>query len=137
MSAKSISHCQGKGSLSHNNREFRPKNADISRTPDNITFIKEPIATAYEKLFGEAVERYNAKQKRSDRKIKNGYYEYQFNHKISQNVVTSPDKRKSFYEVVVQIGTMNDTAVGSPDAEIAKNCLTEYMKDFQRRNHIV
>lgn len=134
MGTKSISHCQGKGSLSHNNREFRPKNADISRTPDNITFVKEPIAAAYEKLFGEAVERYNAKQKRSDRKIKNGYYEYQFNHKISQNVVTSPDKRKSFYEDVVQIGTMNDTAVGTADAEIAKKCLTEYMEDFQRRN---
>ena len=134
MSAKSISHCQGKGSLSHNNRDFRPKNADINRTPDNITFVKEPIAAAYEKLFGEAVERYNAKQKRSDRKIKNGYYEYQFNHKISQNVVTSTDKRKSFYEDVVQIGTMNDTAVGTADAEIAKKCLTEYMENFQRRN---
>lgn len=134
MSTKSISHCQGKGSLSHNNREFRPKNANISRTPDNITFVKEPIAAAYEKLFGEAVERYNTKQKRSDRKIKNGYYEYQFNHKISQNVVTSPDKRKSFYEDVVQIGTMNDTAVGTADAETAKKCLTEYMEDFQRRN---
>lgn len=121
-------------SLNHNNREFRPKNADISRTPDNITFVKEPIAAAYEKLFGAAVERYNAKQKRSDRKIKNGYYEYQFNHKISQNVVTSPDKRKSFYEDVVQIGTMNDTAVGTVDAETAKKCLTEYMEDFQRRN---
>ncbi len=131
---KSISHCQGKGSLSHNNRDFHPKNADINKTPDNITFIKEPIAAAYEKLFGEAVERYNAKQKRSDRKIKNGYYEYQFNHKISQNVVTSPDKRKSFYEDVVQIGTMTDTAVGTADAETAKKCLTEYMADFQRRN---
>ncbi|MCM1524162.1 MAG: plasmid recombination protein [Ruminococcus sp.] len=131
---KSISHCQGKGSLSHNNREFHPKNSDIGRTPDNITFVKEPIGAAYEKLFGAAVERYNAKQKRSDRKIKNGYYEYQFNHKISQNVVTSPDKWKSFYEDVVQIGTMKDTAVGTSDAEIAKKCLTEYMEDFQRRN---
>lgn len=95
---KSISHCQGKGSLSHNNRIFKPKNVDGSRTPDNITFVKEDISAAYEKLFGAAVERYNAKQKRGDRKIKNGYYEYQFNHKISQNVVTSPDKRKSFYQ---------------------------------------
>lgn len=131
---KSISHCQGKGSLSHNNRIFKPKNVDGSRTSDNVTFIKEPISAAYEKLFGAAVERYNAKQKRSDRKIKNGYYEYQFNHKISQNVVTSPDKRKSFYEDVVQIGTMNDTAVGTVDAETAKKCLTEYMENFQRRN---
>lgn len=134
MSTKTISHCQGKGSLAHNNRTFRPKNVDSSRTPDNITFIKEPIAEAYEKLFGEAVDRYNARQKRSDRKIKNGYYEYQFNHQISQNVVTSPDKRKSFYEDVVQIGTMNDTGIGTADAEIAKKCLIKYMEDFQHRN---
>lgn len=131
---KSISHCQGKGSLSHNNRIFKPKNVDGSRTSDNITFVKEDISATYEKLFGAAVERYNAKQKRSDRKIKNGYYEYQFNHKISPNVVMSPDKRKSFYEDVVQIGTMNDTGVGSPGAETAKKCLTEYMENFQRRN---
>ncbi len=134
MSTKTISHCQGKGSLAHNNRTFRPKNVDSNRTPDNITFIKEPIAEAYKKLFGEAVERYNARQKRSDRKIKNGYYEYQFNHPISQNVVTSPDKRKSFYDDVVQIGTMNDTGIRTADAEIAKKCLIKYMEDFQHRN---
>ncbi len=46
MSTKTISHCQGKGSLAHNNRTFHPKNVDSSRTPDNITFIKEPIAEA-------------------------------------------------------------------------------------------
>ncbi|MCM1329530.1 MAG: plasmid recombination protein [Ruminococcus sp.] len=119
---KSISHCQGKGSLSHNNREFHPKNVDPSRTPNNIIFVKKPIGTTYEKLFGAAVERYNAKQKRSDRKIKNGYYEYQFNHKISQNVVTSPDKRKSFYEDVVQIGTMKDK----------QNNKTEKQKYYER-----
>lgn len=134
MNTKTISHCQGKGSISHNNREFHPKNVNSSRTKDNVTFIKIPIETAYEKLFGAAVERYNAKQKRSDRKIKNGYYEYQFKRKISQNSVTSSDKRKSFYEDVVQIGTMNDTAVGTSDAETARKCLTEYMERFQQRN---
>lgn len=120
--------------MSHNNRDFKPKNVDSGRTKNNVTFIKEPIGEAYEKLFGAAVERYNAKQKRSDRKIKNGYYEYQFNHKISQNVVTSPDKRKSFYEDVVQIGTKDDTGMGTLDSEIAARCLTEYMDGFQARN---
>lgn len=99
-----------------------------------MTFIKEPIGKAYEKLFGAAVERYNARQKRSDRKIKNGYYEYQFNHTVSNNVITSPDKRKSFYEDVVQIGTKDDTGVGTLDGEIAARCLTEYINGFQQRN---
>lgn len=120
--------------MSHNNRDFKPKNVDSGRTKNNVTFIKEPIDKAYEKLFGAAVERYNARQKRSDRKIKNGYYEYQFNHAVSNNVITSPDKRKSFYEDVVQIGTKDDTGVGTLDGEIAARCLTEYINGFQARN---
>jgi len=128
IGVKTLSHCQGKGSLSHNNRDFKPKNVDSGRTKNNVTFIKEPISEAYEKLFGAAVERYNARQKRNDRKIKNGYYEYQFNHAVSNNVITSSDKRKSFYEDVVQIGTKDDTGVGSLDGEIAARCLTEYIR---------
>lgn len=134
IGVKTLSHCQGKGSLSHNNRDFKPKNVDSGRTKNNVTFIKEPIGEAYKKLFGAAVERYNARQKRSDRKIKNGYYEYQFNHAVSNNVVTSPDKRKSFYEDVVQIGTKDDTGIGTLDGEIAARCLTEYISGFQARN---
>ena len=134
IGVKTLSHCQGKGSLSHNNRDFKPKNVDSGRTKNNVTFIKEPIGEAYEKLFGAAVERYNARQKRSDRKIKNGYYKYQFNHAVSNNVVTSPDKRKSFYEDVVQIGTKDDTGIGTLDGEVAARCLTEYINSFQQRN---
>lgn len=134
MIAKTISHCQGKGSLSHNNRTFKPKNVDSSRTPHNITFIKESIAEAYDKCFAEAVERYNARQKRSDRRIKDGYFRYAFSHAPSNNVITAPDKRKSFYEDIVQIGCKDDTGVGSPDSVVAIQCLTEYMQGFSKRN---
>ncbi len=51
--AKSISHCQGKGSLAHNNRTFHPKNVDSSRTPDNITFIRRSIEKVYEDNKGK------------------------------------------------------------------------------------
>ena len=57
MQTKTLSFCQGKGSLTHNNREFIAKNVDSSRTPDNITFVCEPIAEAYDKCFAGAVER--------------------------------------------------------------------------------
>ena len=134
MSEKRISHCQGRGSLTHNNRKFNAKNVDDTRTKDNIVFVQQPIEEAYEHLFGAAVERYNAKQKRPDRKITTTYYERVFNRKISQSVVTSADKRKSFYEDVVQIGDMKNTGVGTHDAEIATACLTEYMQGFQERN---
>lgn len=134
MSEKRISHCQGKGSLTHNNRKFNAKNVDDTRTKDNIVFVQQPIEEAYEHLFGAAVERYNARQKRADRKITTTYYEHTFKRKISQSVVTAADKRKNFYEDVVQIGDMKNTGVGTPDAEIATACLTEYMQGFQQRN---
>ncbi len=34
----------------------------------------------------------------------------------------------------MQIGTKDDTGVGSVDAEIAITCLREYMENFQKRN---
>lgn len=43
MSEKRISHCQGKGSLTHNNRKFNAKNVDDTRTKDNIVFVQQPI----------------------------------------------------------------------------------------------
>lgn len=134
MKAKTISHCQGKGSLSHNNRTFKPKNVDSSRSSQNVTFVKMSITEAYDKCFSEAVERYNAKQKRADRRIKDGYFRYAFSHAPSNNVITAADKRKSFYEDVVQIGDRSDTGIGTADAETAAKCLTEYMQGFSERN---
>ncbi len=131
---KTISHCQGKGKLSHNNRKFAAQNVDSSRSADNIVFVQMPIQQAYEVCFGAAVARYNARQKRSDRKIKDGYFQYIFNQKPRDTVVTAADKRKSFYESLVQIGDKNDTGVGTIDAEIASECLKEYMMGFAERN---
>ena len=68
MKTRTISICQGKGSIGHNNRAFHAKNTDPLRTKNNIILVREPIREAYDKLFSAAVKRYNAKQKRSDRK---------------------------------------------------------------------
>lgn len=134
MISRTISICQGKGSIGHNNRTFHTKNTDPVRTKNNIVFVREPIGTAYDKLFAEAVERYNSKQKRSDRKIKNGYFEYQFGQPVTETKLTSPDKRKSFYEYLIQLGTMEDTGIDTEAAEKATACLCEYMKGFPERN---
>lgn len=134
MTSRTISICQGKGSIGHNNRAFHTKNTDPARTKNNIVFVREPIGTAYDKLFSKAVKRYNAKQKRSDRKIKNGYFEYQFGQSVTETKLTSPDKRKSFYEYLIQLGTMEDTGVGTEAAEKATACLCEYMRGFSERN---
>lgn len=134
MKIKTASLCQGKGSLSHNMRLFTANNVDSPRTKDNIVFVNIPQQLMYERLFSSAVSEYNARQKRNDRKITVSYYEHQFGRGYSPNVVTSADKRKSFYEDVVQIGDMKDTGVGTVDAETAKAVLTEYMNGFEQRN---
>lgn len=133
MNVKSISMCEGKGSLSHNNREFTARNIDSTRTPNNIVFVQQALSDAYHQLFDEAVEKYNARQKRNDRKIHN-YFEHLFNRLPSKSVITGTNKQKSFYEHLVYIGTRKDTAVGTPDAEITTECLREYMEGFQARN---
>ena len=133
MSTKSISMCEGKGSLSHNNREFTARNIDSSRTPNNIVFVQQALSEAYHQLFDEAVERYNAKQKRKDRRI-GDYFEHLFNRPPSKSVITGTNKHKSFYEHLVYIGTRKDSGVGTPDAEITTECLREYMEGFQQRN---
>ena len=133
MNAKSISMCEGKGSLSHNNREFTAKNIDPLRTPDNIVFVQQDLGETYHQLFDEAVERYNARQKRNDRKI-NDYFEHLFNRPPSKSVLVGSNKQRSFYEHLVYIGTKYDTGVGTPDAEITADCLREYMEGFQQRN---
>ena len=109
MKEKRISFGQGKGSLTHNNREFVADNVDVFRTPDNITFVCQPIGEAYNRLFKESTERYNAKQKRNDRKVHSSYYEHLFGVKPCNTVRTAADKRKSFYEDVVQIGKKEDS----------------------------
>lgn len=49
-------------------------------------------------------------------------------------MITAADKRKSFYEDVVQIGDRSDTGIGTADAETAAKCLAEYMQGFSERN---
>ena len=133
MSEKSISMCEGKGSLSHNNREFTAKNIDPSRTADNIVFVQQELGEAYHHLFDESVEKYNARQKRNDRKI-DDYFEHLFNRPPGKSFIVNSNKQKCFYEHLVYIGTKKDSGVGTPDAEITKECLREYMKGFQERN---
>lgn len=71
---RTISVMVGKGSVNHNSRKFHAKNTDPERSNLNIEYCNENIKDVYHHLFGEALTRYNAKQTRSDRQIKD-YYE--------------------------------------------------------------
>lgn len=113
----------GKGSVSHNTRTFSAKNVDKERSEYNVEFCHLDIKKVYHELFDDALERYNAKQKRSDRKIDN-YYE-----KIRQS-----KQEKLFHEVILQIGNKDDTNAKSEEGQLAKEILIEFMEDFQKRN---
>lgn len=120
---RTISGMIGKGSVNHNTRAFSAKNVDRERSRDNVEFFHFEIKQAYHQLFDEALERYNAKQKRSDRKI-DDYYE-----KIRQS-----KQEKLFHEVIFQIGNKDDMNVRSEEGQLAKEILMEFMQDFQQRN---
>ena len=134
-----ISYSRGKGKLRHNNRDIISPNVDQSRIADNITLKKQSLAEAYEEIFGDATAEYNAKQRRSDRKIQN-YFKKLFGENPdsmqADTILRDKDKRQSFYEYVVSFGTMHDTGYASnPDmAATSVECLKEYMAGFQERN---
>ena len=113
----------GKGSVNHNTRAFTAKNVDKERSRDNVEFCHSDIKEVYHALFDDALERYNAKQKRSDRKI-GDYYE-----KIRRG-----KQEKLFYEVIFQIGNKDDMNVQSREGQLAKDILCEFMEQFQKRN---
>ena len=71
---RTISAMVGKGSITHNNRDFIAENVDGERTKNNITYCNEKIQDVYHELFDEALQKYNEKQTRSDRVIAD-YYE--------------------------------------------------------------
>ena len=113
----------GKGSTNHNSRKFNAKNTDPERTHLNTDFCYEKIKTVYHELFDEALTRYNAKQKRSDRVITD-YYEH----------IRSGKQEKPFHEIIIQIGNREDTGADTDIGKQAEEALKEYYAGFQQRN---
>ena len=75
LNSLSVSFTPGKASVAHganvehNNREFVAQNINKERMAENVTYVRQDVEEAYNELFGQAVEEYNAKQTRKDRKI--------------------------------------------------------------------
>lgn len=121
---RTISAMVGKGSLNHNNRTFVAKNVDENRIRNNVCYVKKSLKKLYHELFDEAVEEYNAKQKRKDRRI-DDYYEKIENGK----------QEKLFHELILQIGNKDDMSALNPeDVKLAKDIFSEYVEAFQERN---
>ena len=111
-------------SRGHNIRDERytskQEHINSSLTANNIIVYDMPVRQAYEEIFGQAVQKYNDRQTRKDRKI-DCYYD-----KIKN------DKRKHpVYECIVQIGDRNDTG---NNAELEKQALIQYAQTWAERN---
>lgn len=125
-----ISMPQGKGSQMHNRRDYEkmgldiPGNINQDKIKDNVVLVDTDVKEAYQKIFGEAVEQYNAKQKRADRKIDN-YYD---------KIEHSKNGEKVFYEDVLQWGKKEDFDKHPELREKALKALQIYAATFQERN---
>ena len=120
---RTISAMRGKGSLSHNSRQFIAENVDSSRTPLNVEYRNEDIRAVYHELFDDALARYNKKQTRKDRVI-DDYYEK----------IRTGKQEKLFEELIIQIGNKDDMNASSENGQLARQILDEYMQSFQQRN---
>lgn len=120
---RSISIAKGKGVLAHNRRDYISENVDPERVHLNTCFVNEDIGSVYHNLFDSALEDYNAKQKRNDRKIAD-YYEK----------IRTGKQEKLFYEIIVQVGKCEDMSATDDNGKLAEKILKEYIADFQKRN---
>ena len=124
-------------SIKHNNRSLE-KDFDYTKkghthikqqyTSQNRVLKHESIRDAYKDLFGDAVDQYNAKQKRKDRKIKDFY----------QHIKKS-GKQQTQFEFIAQVGNKADfKGLDRLDPQgrwqQAADLLQEYEADFEKRH---
>lgn len=118
--------------IAHNNRqltdeEFKEeahRHIDRELSKDNIVIKQEDIHDVYEREFGSALKNYNAKQKRSDRQIKNYY------HHVGHSKTL--DRQREF---VVTFGSKEDwDKLSRQDKIEAGEKLAEYLRDFEVRH---
>ena len=113
----SMSITKGLGNQKHNNRTQKEttKNVNHDLTFLNVTLLDEDIRSIYHVLFDPSLKKYNAKQKRNDRKI-NDYY----------SKIANSKQEKLFHELVVSIGNISNAIRG----DIANEIYTEFLKKF-------
>ena len=158
MKQFSASHTTSRNSsLPHNRREENYTGKNVDRNGIHEQWFRKEIEDLYSEIFSDSIERYNAKQKRADRKIKdsneyldkirnewdeyykkgiweNGEFVRPFNdyddalNHLNFNKGRNP--RSVYYESIVQIGNQEN----QPDFETSKAILKEYLDTFQERN---
>lgn len=158
MEQFSASHTTSRNSsLPHNRREENYTGKNVDRNGIHEQWFRKEITDLYSELFSDSIMRYNAKQKRADRKIKDSneylervqkewddYYKKgiwekgefvrpfnDYNDALNHlNYNKGRNPRSPYYETIVQIGNQEN----QPDFEVSKAILKEYLNTFQERN---
>lgn len=115
-------HNRSSVSRGHNLRkpEIVEKESHIDPTKPHEIWIDESPRQAYHRLFGEALKRYNDKQTREDRQIKNYY-----------NHVRDDAKKHCVYEMIIGVYS----ADGEDISELkGKDILKRFVDDWKDRN---
>lgn len=100
----------------------RNTHIDSSRSHENVYLVQKDIKELYREEFGEALEKYNAKQKRSDRKI-DDYFKH----------IQASKKNAVQHEMIIQVGDKDDFSVNG-NRELANDVLKEWFNEFEERN---
>lgn len=118
-------------SIKHNERTLADKedlkdygkHINWSKTADNEILVSKNIKQVYKDVFQDAVDAYNEKQKRADRKIKNYFSKV----KKSKNL----DVQKEF---IIQAGKMGQQLDSDPaeNERLQKQVLETYLDNFQK-----
>ena len=118
-----------KTNINHNNRKFNDKDKeqnshiDFSRSGDNQYLVQKSLKELYKNEFGQAQADYNAKQKRSDRKIKNYYDQVKAGKKTSLQ-----------QEMILQVGGRDHFQDNPENRKIANEVLKKWYDQFEERN---
>ena len=109
----------------HNIRNEKVVSKESHIDPNGVheTWHDEKIRDAYERLFGDALEEYNQKQSREDRKIKSYY-----NH-IDQDA-----KKKPCYEMIIGIYKKDAHGKRAIPDEVGKEIMREFVDGWKERN---
>ena len=109
-------------SRGHNIRDERciSKDDHIDLSKPHEIWIDETPRKAYERIFGDAVREYNAKQTRNDRKIKDYYKQ-----------ICEDGKKHPVYEMVGGVYPAEGEQITEKQE---KAILRQFVKDWQKRN---
>lgn len=126
MGYKAMCHCRPIIQRLHNKRDPKivssEKHIDLSRPHETILDCGT-LEKCYKQIFDEAVKKYNAKQKRKDRRIEN-YLETILNDKRQgkHKNLKADGSRKPAYEMIIQLGNRDNR----PDDEKASRVLKDF-----------